>query len=185
MTLIFFTTLSLLAYAVVLRRRGTVPGVCHPAALGSASGGERVASSHAASVEASARRDDYISLLPNTRWEWFAVYAPMALATLVKGPIGAILPACGMGLFLILSQPDPVALPEKKNVAKTRGQRLRRWATAAWRSLAHYAAKDPGRGLGYATAAAGGNRAGDRRAVVCVGLDSHERRMAADVFLAT
>ncbi len=148
MTLIFFTTMSLLAYTVVLRRRGSVPGVCHWQAK-CANGGERIAASNVASVEASARRDDYASLLPATRWEWFAVYAPMALATLVKGPIGAILPACGMGLFLILSQPGPIALPDSKsskNTAKTRGQRMRHWAGVAWRWLVHYALKIPAAG---------------------------------------
>ncbi|HKD38108.1 MAG TPA: glycosyltransferase family 39 protein, partial [Pirellulales bacterium] len=48
-----------------------------------------------------------------------AVYAPMSLALLAKGPVGIVLPCAGIGLFLLVScvRPQAVtAMPERKTI---------------------------------------------------------------------
>jgi 4-amino-4-deoxy-L-arabinose transferase-like glycosyltransferase len=124
--LIFFTSLSLLAFVWAVSRR--------PCATGSASvfsdtGGARGTHENTASARGTRWKQNR-DFLPR-RWIQFAlIYSAMALAVLAKGPIGLALPVAIIGLFLLLVH------QEREETATSRLARLglfaRRFAATTW-----------------------------------------------------
>ena len=51
----------------------------------------------------SIRSGDFVAAFPRSWKAVAAVYAPMGLAVLAKGPVGMVLPCAGIGLFLLLT----------------------------------------------------------------------------------
>ena len=110
--LIFFTSLSFLAYVVAVTRQ---------------SDGRCVWQREDPAMEESRLGASFIP----ARWNDFAlIYGLMALAVLAKGPIGVILPTAIMGLFLLLVN------AEHRHDAKRWIDRytgfIRQFATTAW-----------------------------------------------------
>ncbi len=90
-TLVFFTTLALLAWVACLGSRSwQEPGDAWNADGSAAPGCERL------SVER------FRALLPRSWWGFAAMYVPIALAVMVKGPIGVILPVLAIGLYVLV-----------------------------------------------------------------------------------
>jgi 4-amino-4-deoxy-L-arabinose transferase-like glycosyltransferase len=83
--LVFFTTLALLLYVVfVLReKRGFLPEMW---------------------PEAVDRTDGGLRFLPRSRFAWIVLYFIFGVAVLAKGPVGVVIPAATIGLFVILIQ---------------------------------------------------------------------------------
>ena len=126
--LIFFTTMSLCAYTIGMPREFWQSPSVIPTA--SVCGGTRVAR--------------FRAVLPRSWWGFAAMYVPLGLAVMVKGPLGVLLPIAALGMFVwingsvvTVARPEPPAQPD---------ERLRRIVFAArgvWRRLAAMAADFP------------------------------------------
>jgi 4-amino-4-deoxy-L-arabinose transferase-like glycosyltransferase len=90
-TMIFFTTLSLLAYVVGMGpafwEKGTVPFFSEDSKKGDSP--HRIAR--------------FRAVLPKSWWSFAAMYVPLGLAVMVKGPLGVLLPIAALGMFVWIS----------------------------------------------------------------------------------
>lgn len=104
--LIFFTTLSMLAFVWAVSRR------------------------HGAFGQQSPRPPGYTDFLPGRWIDFVLLYAAMAVAELAKGPIGMALPLATIGLFLLLVHRAPRHASESR-ISRVPGL-MHRFAATAW-----------------------------------------------------
>ncbi len=108
-TLIFFTTLSVWAYVRAMpgsfwsERRW--PTLARRASEGDLRNNECSSLALRASVafESRERLARFRAVLPESWWSFAAIYAPLGLAVMVKGPLGVLLPIAGLGMFIWIS----------------------------------------------------------------------------------
>jgi 4-amino-4-deoxy-L-arabinose transferase-like glycosyltransferase len=86
--LIFCTTLSLLAYVFGVGKE-----------TWSGEGNDAVAG-QSISTSAVAR---FRAVLPRSWWWFVAMYAPMGVAVLIKGPVGVLLPVAALGMWVLIA----------------------------------------------------------------------------------
>ncbi|HEV2970522.1 MAG TPA: glycosyltransferase family 39 protein [Pirellulales bacterium] len=140
-TMIFFTTLSLLAYVVGMGpafwKTGTVP-------FSSAEAIAPAMDEEAKKGDSPRRMTRFRAVLPKSWWSFVAMYVPLGLAVMAKGPLGVLLPIAALGMFVWISgsaaNPDldsPLAEPDEN---QTRFQRTLR---NSWRRLIVMAADFP------------------------------------------
>jgi 4-amino-4-deoxy-L-arabinose transferase-like glycosyltransferase len=126
--LVFFTTMSLLAYAIAVPLEfWRSPSVI---TRESACGGKRVAR--------------FRAVLPHSWWGFAAMYVPLGFAVMVKGPLGVLLPTAGLGMFVWING-SVAALAPSQPPARS-DERLRGIVFAAqrvWRRLAVMAGDFP------------------------------------------
>ena len=107
--LVFLTTLSLFAYVASMGS-----GFWRPHRIGrgeNAVGGEIAAAGEIAAGGGNAldqagtasRLARFRAVLPKSWWQFAAIYAPMGLAVMVKGPLGVLLPVAAMGMFVLIA----------------------------------------------------------------------------------
>ncbi|HEV3416743.1 MAG TPA: glycosyltransferase family 39 protein, partial [Pirellulales bacterium] len=133
-TMIFFTTLSLLAYVV-----GMGPEFWSATAN---------ATSEDASVDRGALEESRIArfraVLPGSWWSFAAMYVPLGLAVMVKGPLGVLLPIAALGMFVWVTgsaaKPDLACPLSELDEGQTRFQRALK---QSWRRLTAMAADFP------------------------------------------
>jgi 4-amino-4-deoxy-L-arabinose transferase-like glycosyltransferase len=114
-TLVFVTTLSLLALVVTMG-----PGYW-------ASG----ASSQALSGGAGAVKalDRFRAVLPRSWWSFAAMYVPLGLGMMVKGPVGMLVPVAAIGLFVLFTGAVKRAEPIAKSASLVTGPAPARFDT--------------------------------------------------------
>ncbi len=183
-TMIFFTTLALLAFCVTahIGPRGHARDGSNvnrptlgPQSLAGSAGQPRTAPDAASRFRA---------VLPQTWLGFAAVYVPLGMAMLVKGPIGVVMPMTGIGLYVLLAGQDR-ATARKGSAAQ--GSTARRPMHSIRQIDARSSASHRGRlsrgALGTAAFHAGGDRTDHLLAVVRLGRNSHGRRVLASFLL--
>jgi 4-amino-4-deoxy-L-arabinose transferase-like glycosyltransferase len=90
-TLVFFTTLSLLALVVAMGPTYWASGSALPVAPGG---------SIARNTSALAR---FRAVLPRSWWGFAAMYIPLGFGMMVKGPVGVLVPVAAIGLFVLFT----------------------------------------------------------------------------------
>jgi 4-amino-4-deoxy-L-arabinose transferase-like glycosyltransferase len=142
--LIFFTTMSLWAYVVVMPKEFWQSSPAMPA--GSPAGG-----SLDLSMESSSSRiARFRAVLPRSWWSFAAMYVPLGMAVMVKGPVGVLLPIAALGMFVWISgsaalavQSESTAQPESPAQPDDRWRRIVLAARNVRRRLAAMAADFP------------------------------------------
>jgi 4-amino-4-deoxy-L-arabinose transferase-like glycosyltransferase len=147
-TLIFFTTLSLWAYVRAMPKRfwrePRWTTVARSASEENSRKEEHSLLALRASVALPEAQDNRLSrfraVLPQSWWSFVAMYVPMGVAVMVKGPLGVLLPIASLGMFVWISgsreptkEVESQLVDSQLDVADDRRIRLIRWSKAIWR----------------------------------------------------
>jgi 4-amino-4-deoxy-L-arabinose transferase-like glycosyltransferase len=157
-TLIFFTTLSVLAYVSAMPKhfwrepRWTI--LARTASDGNSRKEEHSSLALRASVAPSEVQENRLgrfrAALPQSWWSFVAMYVPMGFAVMVKGPLGVLLPIAGLGMFVWISgspglahKIQPLGADKPLELRDHWRHRLLRSAKAIWRRAWAMAADFP------------------------------------------
>ncbi len=133
--LIFFMTASLLAYVVAMPRRF----------WSSAANGGGLPDEIACRWfgDASSRLARFRAVLPASWLSFLAIYLPLGLAVMVKGPIGVLLPIAALGMFVWTTGSRAAGARDASPIAESALYRLRRELRRGGQRLTTMAAEFP------------------------------------------